>query len=226
MPAEFASDRGYGSPRHAASNDGERLGDPVVLVGAREVHHQAQRSDRRRRRQPVAHARHVGRPEAQAIHPGVDLDEDLERPREHRGLEHPHLLRIVHDGGQPPLRELGQFAFREEAFEHQDATRVAALAQVVRRFRLHQREAVGVLERGQHARQPVSVRVGLDDGEDLGARRPFADAAQVLAQRGKVDLGVERSGHAAAVGGIGRPERRLDRSAPPLVACMRRRLRA
>ena len=30
----------------------------------------------------------------------------------------------------------------------------------------------------------------------------------------------------AAVGEDGRPERRLDRSAPPLVACMRRRLRA
>ena len=86
-------------------------------------------------------------------------------------FEHPHLLDVMHDRGEPSQRELGQFAFGEEALEHQDAPRVPALAQFDRDVRLDQREPVGVLERRQDAQQAVPVGVGLDDREHLRARR-------------------------------------------------------
>ena len=68
-------------------------------------------------------------------------------------LEHPHLLDIVHDDREPALRDLRQLGFREKALEQQDAPRVALFAQLDRRIELDQRQAVGVLQRRQHARR-------------------------------------------------------------------------
>ena len=59
----------------------------------------------------------------------------------------------MHDDREPALRDLGQLALVEEAFEQQDAARVVPLAQLDRGVELDQREPVGVLERRQHAHQ-------------------------------------------------------------------------
>ena len=105
----------------------------------------------------------------------------------------------MHDGGQPALREFRQFAFGEEAFEQQDPPRVMLFAQVDRDVGLDQRKSVGVLERGQHALESVAVRVGLDHREQLRAGRLFARTRKVVAQCSEIDLGVQRTGHAAGV---------------------------
>ncbi len=118
------------------------------------MHHQPQRRHRRRGRQALADARDVAGPKAQAVHPGVDLDEHLERTRQHGVFEHPHLLHVVHNDGEAALRELRQLALGEEALEQQDAPRVAALAQFECDVGLDQRESVGFLERGQDAKSP------------------------------------------------------------------------
>jgi hypothetical protein len=182
MPAEFAIDRGYGNPRHAASNTASGSFRTVVLLGTREMHHQPQCGDRRRRRQPLADVGDVGRTEAQPVHPRVDLDEHFERTRQHRGLEHAHLFAVVHDSGQPAMREFRQFALGEESFQHQDPPCVVLFAQLGGDLGLDQRQAVGILERGQHARQSVAVGVGLDHGEHLRAGRLGARARKVVAQ--------------------------------------------
>ena len=196
MPAELASERGYGRPRHAVSKIFERLRQAVFFVGAREMRHQAQRRHRRRGGEALADARDVRRPEAQPVHAGVDLDEHFQRPRQRRGLQHLHLLDVVHDDGQAPCGDLAQLALGEKSFEQQDAAHVVLLAQHHRGIELDQRQAVGVLERRQDAREAVAVGIGLDHRQHLRAGRLFAHARQVAAHRGKVDLGVQRSGHA------------------------------
>ncbi len=177
----------------------QRFPQAVVFLGTREVHHQPQRRHRWRRRQPLANASDVGRTESQTVHSRVDLDEHFERTRQHRGLEHPHLFPVVNNRGQPALGEFRQFALGEKSFEQQDPARVPLFAQFDRDVGLDQCKAVGVLERGQHALQSVAVRVGLDHGEHLRAGRLFAHARKVGAQRSEIDLGVQRTGHAAVV---------------------------
>ena len=120
---------------------------------------------------------------------------------------------MVDNCGEPALRELRQLALGEEAFEQQDAPRVVSLAQVDRRIGFDQRQAVRILQRGQHAREAVPVRVGLDHRQHLRVGRLRAHQREIGAQRGEVDLGEERSGHS--------PERivlrhRADLAAPPL----------
>ena len=153
------------------------------------------RGDRRRAREAFADRRDAVRREAEAVHAGVDLDEDLERARQHRAFEHRGLLLRMDDGREPALRELGEFALVEEALDQQDATRVQALAQRRRGLELDQRQAVGVVQRRQHALEPVAVRVRLDHRQDLGARRRLARTPQVRPQGRQVDLRVERAGH-------------------------------
>ena len=83
--------------------------------------------------------------------------------------------------------DLVQFARLEEAFEQQDAARVARRrASSTRGVELDQREPVGVVERRQHALESVPVGIGLDDRQHLRARRVGADAREIgrAARRG------------------------------------------
>ncbi len=187
-----------GQPGAGALEHGERFGDAVVLVGAREVHHQAYRRDRRRRPQAAAYVRHIGRPESQPVHSGVDLDEDLERPRQDVGLQHAHLLDVVYNHGQPALREFRQLAFRKKPFEQQDAPLVVPLAQLDRSVELHQRETVGSLQRRQHPGESMPVGVGLDHRQRLRARTLRTRQREISPQCSEIDLGVERAGHPEA----------------------------
>ncbi len=78
----------------------------------------------------------------------------------------------------------------------QDAARVMALAQPGRDIELEQRQAVGILQRGQDVVQAMPVRIRLHDSQYLRAGRQRANARQIGAQRGEIDLGVQRTGHA------------------------------
>ena len=176
----------------------QRLLDAIVLVGAGEMGHEPQCRDGRRGREPQAHARDVVRPEAQTVHPRVDLDEHFERPRELRDLEHAHLVHVVDNCRETALRQFGQLALREKALEQQDPARVVPLAQVDRHVRLDQRESVRILKRRQHPSEAMPVRVGLNHRQHLGVGGLRAHQRQVGAQRGEVDLGEERSGHVRA----------------------------
>src|SRR4029079_14740755 len=95
--------------------------------------------------------------------------------------------------------EFRQFALGEESFQHQDPPCVVLFAQLGGDLGLDQRQAVGILERGQHARESVAVGVGLHHGEHLRAGRLGARARKVVAQCSEIDLGVQRARHAADV---------------------------
>ena len=88
----------------------------------------------------------------------------------------------MNDDGQAPLRDLRQLALVEEAFDQQDAARVVLLAQRHRHVELEQREAVGFVERRQHAQQAMPVGVRLHDGEQLRPRRALARQRDVRAR--------------------------------------------
>jgi hypothetical protein len=161
------------------------------------VAHQPDRRHRVALRQPFDDGRDVRGPHAEAVHPGVDLEEDFERARQRGGLQHPHLVGMVHHGGQPARRDLRQFGGVEESLEQQDAARVVQRAQPHRRVELEQREPVGIGQRGEHPGEAVAVRVGLDHREHLCAGRARAHERQVSGERREVHLGIERSGHGA-----------------------------
>ena len=145
--------------------------------------------------QPVGELRHCLWPHAEAVHAGVDLEEDLDGPRQMRGLEHAHLIDVVYDHGESLVRDLRELGRFEEAFEQQDAAGVALLAQGDRRVELDEREPVGIGEGGQHALQAVAVCVGLDHREELRACDVPARHLDVGPQRSEIDLGMKGSGH-------------------------------
>ena len=62
---------------------------------------------------------------------------------------------------------------------------------------LEQRQAIGLLERGQYPHQAVSVRVGFDDGEHLRPRGKLARTCEIRGQCRQVDLREKRTRHAA-----------------------------
>ena len=176
----------------------ELLLEPVVLVGARKMRHQAERGDGVALREPLDQRGHVTGPYPQSVHAGVDLEEHFERALEMRMLEHRHLVRVMDDGCQASRGELWQLVGGKEALEQQDSARVVRGAERERGIELEQREAVGISERRQHAQEPVAVGIGLDHGQHLRVRRALAHERQVPAERGKVDLGKQRAGHGAA----------------------------
>ena len=175
--------------------------EAVLLVGAREMRHEAQRRDRIAMREPLHQRRHLGGAHAQAVHSGVDLEEHLDRPLEMRLFEQRHLIGMMNDRREAPGRELGQLVGGEKPFEQQDPPRVVRSAQLERGVELDDREAVRVRERREHAHEAVAVGVGLDHREHLRLGRARPDLREICAQRGDVDLGKQRAGHGARAGG-------------------------
>ncbi len=102
---------------------------------------------------------------------------------------------MVHYNRKPPRGNFGELACIEESLEKQDPPRIMALAQRYRSVELDQGETIGITQRRQHAPQSVAVRIGLDDGEHLSASSPLAGLGKILAQRRKIDLRNERTGH-------------------------------
>jgi hypothetical protein len=189
-PAELASEREYR----------QLVLDAVVLVGAREVRHQPDHGDRFAVREALDQRSHIAGAKAKPVHAGIDLDEHLERPRKLRGLQHAHLVFVVHDGRQSACGQLRQLPRIEKSLEQEDATRVVHSAQANRRVEFEQCQAIGIVERRQNPLQAVTVRIRLDDGEHLRPRRARAHHRDVGLQCGQVDLCKDRSGHDARVG--------------------------
>ena len=96
-------------------------GAQLPLVGARQMREEAdlayagvQRSQSRQRR------REFLRPEAEAIHPGVDLQPGDEAVRQRRPFEKHELLFLVHDEVEVQQRGLGELRRVEDAFQQHD----------------------------------------------------------------------------------------------------------
>jgi len=182
-----------GEPRAGGVERGDLLAQAVGFLGPRQVRHQADRRDRVAVREALDRRGNLGRAQAEAVHPGVDLEEDLERARKLRGFEHAQLFFLMHDDREPARRDLRQLGGLEEALEQQDPPRIALCPQLDGRIELEQRQAVGVRERGQHAEEPVAVGIRLHDGEDLRFGCLHAHRFQVAPQRSEVHLGEDRS---------------------------------
>ena len=120
-----------------------------LLVGASEMGHQSQRGDARRRRQAIDDLAHFRGVEAQAIHAGIDLDEHFQRARKHGGLQHAHVLYVVHNYREAARRDFGQLVGTKESFQQQNAARIVMLTQQNGGVELEQCKSVGVAESGQ-----------------------------------------------------------------------------
>src|SRR4029453_1844143 len=105
IPAEFAIERGYGSPLHACSNvESCSLIPSSSSARARCVMSRSAATESQwlspsssavtAGAEPLARRRPTAGPPAEPVHPGVDLEEDLERTLEMRVLEHRDLVRV------------------------------------------------------------------------------------------------------------------------------------
>ena len=159
---------------------GDLLLEAVLLVGAREMRHEAQRRDRIAMREALHQRRHLGGAHAQAVHSGVDLQEHLDRPLEMRLFEHRHLIGMMNDRREAPGREFGQLVGGEKPFEQQDPPRVVRSAQLEGGVELDDRKAIRVRERREYAHEAVAVGVGLDHREHLRLRRARRGPARDL----------------------------------------------
>ena len=96
----------------------------------------------------------------------------------------------------------GSSRLGEEALEHQDAPRVVPLAQVDRRSGSTSASPSASSSAGSTRVKSVPVCVRLDHRQHLGAGRLLAHLREIGAQRGEVDLGVQRAGHAGSAMGV------------------------
>ncbi len=182
-------------PRHAAVNMATGSFSPSSSSARARCVINRSDGDRLALVETLDRAHDGGRRDPQAVHPGVDLDEHLQRAREARHLQHPHLVFAVHHDGEAPRRDFGQLIRREESFEQQDPPHVMSGAQRDGRVELDQRQSVGVGQRRQQSHQPVPVGIRLHHGEELRARRELLRAREIRAQRRQAQLGVQRAGH-------------------------------
>ena len=146
-------------------------------------------------RQARAHAapRRAGA-KPKAIHAGVDLDVHVERARQ----------RARSRASAPARRRARRWRARRCAISGRARARrrslraagsaACSLPRAARApLELEQRQSVGAVERRQHAQQAVAVRVRLDDGEHLRARRVSANATRD-SRRSRQDPPPRRSG--------------------------------
>ncbi len=123
------------------------------------MRHQPQRRHGWRGGEPLADSSDLRRTESKAVHAGVDLDENFQRPHQRRALQHLHLLDVVHDDSQATRGNLAQLLLGEKALEQKDAAHVVLFAQRHCGIELDERQPVGVFERRQDARESVPVGI-------------------------------------------------------------------
>ena len=94
----------------------------------------------------------------------------------------------MHNNGQAALCDLVQLSLFEKTLEQENAAHEMLLAQRNRGVEFDQGEAVRGVEGRQHAREAMSVGIGLDHCQDLRPGGQRAHPREVFAHRGKVDL--------------------------------------
>ena len=94
---------------------------------------------------------YFSRPEPESIHAGVHLDENFDRTRQRRCLEHLDLLHMVHYNGKPARSDLGQLVVGEKTFQQENAACIVTLAQRNGGIELEQRQPVSFRERRKNA---------------------------------------------------------------------------
>ena len=105
------------------------------------------------------------------------------------------LLVAVHGVPQVQARAQLQIARLEHAFEQQDRPAPAQCAHALGLGQVQQGKAVGAAQAFEGALDPVAVGVGLDHGPQARARRGFAQALQVVAQRVGMNGGKDGTRH-------------------------------
>jgi hypothetical protein len=92
----------------------------ALAVGIGKVRHVDDAADAGHGPGPFPGGAVLRRTEAQAVHAGIQLELDRQRPLGAGQLQHPQLLLAVHGGGQAVLLEQRYILRLEDAFEQQD----------------------------------------------------------------------------------------------------------
>jgi hypothetical protein len=172
-----------------------QLGERVAaLVGAGEVAEQVELGHLRRRAQASMPAAQLGGGEAQAVHAGVQLEPDIQRPRRLAGEQRAGLRRALQHQVQAELGGDGVLAGLEAALQQQDARLAVHGAHLGGLLQTGHGEAVGdLVQRGDHLAHAMPVGVGLDHREGLAPRRAAFGQAVVVDDGGEIDDGGKRT---------------------------------
>ena len=134
--------------------------------------------------------------ETEAVHPRVELDPCRDDCGSRPGFEQFELLDAVHHQVEVLLGGHRELLGAENALEQQDPVGEAGGPQREPLVEARHREAVGLRKGLGRRHEPVAVRVRLDHGHDTRGGCRSAHAAEVVAQRGRVDDGSNQCFHA------------------------------
>ena len=157
------------------------------------MRHQGDGAHRAMGAQPRQRVARRGHGEAEPVHAGVEFEQDIVARVGRRLVEHAQLLFAMHHDRQIATRRNRQFDSLEQSFEQHQPFRVTRFAQADRRIDFNQAETVGIRQRRQDAFETVAVGVGLDHRQHARAGGMRARDAEIVAQRGGIDGGGQRT---------------------------------
>ncbi len=193
-------------PVHPTGRGGEDLRlapTPPLSVG--EVGHQADGAAGGQEGQRVERRRQPLRAQAQAVHAGVHLDEQRQRPRRPRRAQHGDLLFRMDHAGQVVGQHYVEVGGLEAALQQQHRLADARLPQAHRLVQVQQGEAVGQVAPGpRRPHEAVAVGIGLHHRPAARLAGQAFGQQVVVAQGGRIDGGGKRARH---VQGAGPPQR-------------------
>ena len=108
----------------------------------------------------------------------------------------------MHRVPQVQARTQLQIARVKSAFEQQDRTTPAEGPHPLGLTQVQESKTVSAAQAFKHPLDAVAIRIGFDYGPGLGVGCGLPGSAQVVAQRGGVDGGLNRTGHGVAWRGV------------------------
>ncbi len=182
-----------GEPLHAVAAFQLVIGECVqVFIGTGEVAHQVDLRHLRRAVQALCPALQLGRLETQPVHPRIQLEPNVQRPRRCAIQQALRLFGTLHRDIQPQLHRGGIILGIETAFEQQQASLWCLFAYHARLLDAAYGETVGLLaQRRRHRCRTVAVGIGLDHRESPASRCATLGQGIVVTNGGQVDRGNE-----------------------------------
>ena len=160
------------------------------------MRHQGNRTNRRGQRQFAAHGGHFFGLKTQTVHAGIELQINRQAHRQRGGTKHLQLFKAIHGSNQPVFRTESEIVRIKKAFEQENWLAKTGLAQAYRIGQIQQRKAVGnIFQRLRHPQQTMPVSIGLRHRPDPGRCGLTTGEQIVVTKGGKVDTGLNRTGH-------------------------------
>ena len=140
--------------------------------------------------------RHPFGRQPQTMHTGINLQQDFKTMLQFCLDQNIDLIGSMNDRTQTQPTDFGQLIRAEEPFKKHDRVGIALSAQLHGIFQRQHGKRICRTQCAGNAQQTMSVSIGLDDRHHFCLGRSRACHAQVMRQRGGINLGDKRAAHA------------------------------